>query len=236
MMDAGLPVPAFFTDRSSGASLPPYDANNLALHVGDEQSHVHLNRDALERRLGVRVAYMSQIHSAHVRVVVNAQETPEGDALVTATPGLGLAVLVADCAPVLLADPTAGVVAAVHVGRAGMVAGVLLEAFGVMIDHGASPEHIHVAVGPTICGDCYEVPTAMRASVEDSIPGTARTTSWGTPSLDIRAGIDFQCAQAGVRKVTHQWVCPRENSDYFSYRRDGVTGRFAGVIVNPQLP
>ncbi|TDD62586.1 polyphenol oxidase family protein, partial [Actinomadura rubrisoli] len=152
------------------------------------------------------------------------------DAIVTTVPGLALAVLVADCAPVLLADPAAGVVGAAHSGRPGTAAGVVPALVKRMCERGADPARIAAAIGPAACGGCYEVPAVMRDEVAAVVPAAYATTSKGTPGLDIRAGIAAQLAAEGVADVRVDPRCTIESPELFSYRRDGRTGRFAGYV------
>jgi YfiH family protein len=176
---------------------------------------------------------MDQVHGAGVNVVdgLRPDPVPATDALVTTMPGLGLAVLVADCAPVLLADAGARVVAAVHVGRRGLAAGLAGRAVAAMTRCGADPGRLHAHVGPTICGGCYEVPGPLQAEVAARAPDSACTTRAGTPGLDLRCGLLRQLHEAGVRSVHVDAACPAEDPAYFSHRRDrGVTGRFAGYV------
>jgi hypothetical protein len=219
---------AQFTSRRRGVSRPPYDECNLALHVGDDPDAVAANRAGLD--IGVPVVWMDQVHGSHIEVVTGPRTdaVPGTDALVTAVRGLGLGVLVADCVPVLLADHSAGVAAAVHVGRRGLVSRVLPNAVDVMVDLGASRGDIHVVIGPSICGRCYEVPAEMQAEVEATVPGSASTTPAGTPSIDIVAGIRSQLSPYDDMQVSEH--CTAETPTLFSHRRDGVTGRQAGVI------
>ena len=119
------------------------------MHVGDDPVAVAANRERLARELGVgadRLVWMDQVHGRRVAVVDGPVEGPlaETDAVVTSTPGLALCVLVADCVPALLADPAAGVVAAVHAGREGVRAGVLLDTLGTA---GAGDGHDVLALG-----------------------------------------------------------------------------------------
>ncbi|WP_051711743.1 peptidoglycan editing factor PgeF [Spirillospora albida] len=162
--------------------------------------------------------------------VVPGAGVAETDAVVTTVPGLVLAVLVADCAPVLLADPVAGVVGAAHSGRPGTAAGVVPALVKAMAERGARPERMTAAIGPAACGRCYEVPAAMRDEVAAVVPAAYATTARGTPGLDIRAGIVRQLAAAGVTGVRVDPRCTIETPGLFSYRRDGRTGRFAGYI------
>jgi YfiH family protein len=215
------------TDRSAGVSTGPYAGLNLGAHVDDDPAAVRENRRLLEQRLGRPVVYMDQCHGAGV-VVVDSVPTvpPAGDAVVTRSVDLALAVLVADCVPVLLSGN--GVVAAVHAGRPGLVAGVVPATLAVMAELGAGP--VDAVVGPSVCGRCYEVPGVMREAAA-AVQPVAATVSWtGTPAVDVAAGVVAQLREGGVDV---RWVpgCTRERPDLYSYRRDGATGRFAGVVA-----
>lgn len=221
------------TTRAGGRSRPPYDSFNLGDHVGDEPTAVAANRERLARGIGLdpsRVAWMNQVHGTDVAVVEGPQlEAPTADALVTDRPRQALAVVVADCVPVLVADPEAGVVAAAHAGRAGAAAGVLPRTLGVMEGLGAERDRIEVLIGPSVCGQCYEVPAEMRDEVDTVLPGSAGTTRIGTPSLDLRAGLVRQLEGLGIRKIDADSRCTLEDDQLFSHRRARPTGRFAGV-------
>jgi YfiH family protein len=155
---------------------------------------------------------------------------PDTDALVTATPGLVLCVLVADCVPVLLADPVAGVVAAVHAGREGFRRGVVPAALSAMASLGARARYVTALLGPAVCGECYEVPAAMQAEVARIAPETAVRTRTGTAGLDLRAGVAQVLRKAGISEVVHDPRCTVEDPHLYSHRRDGVTGRQAGLV------
>jgi YfiH family protein len=232
------PLRFAFTDRRGGVSLPPYDSLNLGDHVGDDPEAVRTNRRLAAKMLGVprdRVVYMRQVHGAEVAVARELwpdEAAPSVDALVTDRPGLVLAVLVADCTPVLLADRTAGVVGAAHAGRPGMAAGVVTATIEAMRELGAEPSRMEAYTGPGVCGACYEVPEQMRADVAEREPESWATTRQGTPAVDVPAGVSAQLRRAGVteKRIELATGCTIESSQYFSYRRDGVTGRFAGFI------
>jgi YfiH family protein len=226
-------ITGLFTDRRDGASQSPYDEANLADHVGDDGAAVAANRETLEGRVGRPIVWMEQVHGTEVAVVtdVPTQQFTGVDALVTDRPEIGLGVLVADCVPVLMADADAGVVAAAHVGRRGLIAGAALRTIEAMTGLGAAPGHTHVWLGPSICGRCYEVPAKMRSDVEAAAPGSATATSAGRPGVDLRAGLRRQLLAAGIGVVRDVGPCTAESKDHYSYRRDGVTGRSAGVIV-----
>jgi polyphenol oxidase len=223
------------TTRVGGASSGPYRAFNLGTHVGDDPAAVAANRRRLAGELGVdpaRVVWMDQVHGADVAVVdtPRPEPVPRTDALVTVSPDLVLAVLVADCVPLLMVEPAAGVVAATHAGRPGAAAGVALRTLEAMVRLGADPARVDALLGPAVCGACYEVPAAMQAEVEATLPRSACRTRRGTAGLDLRAGLAHQLVTAGVGAVVTDSRCTAEDPDLFSYRRDGVTGRQAGLV------
>lgn len=230
-----LGVTRAFTSRLGGVSTGPYAGLNLGGHVGDDPLAVEENRRRLAVALGVareRLVLMDQCHGAEVAVVSGRPErAPSVDALVTTEPDLALVSLVADCTPVLLADLHGPAIAAVHAGRPGMMKGVVQQAVSTMRELGAV--RLEATVGPSVCGRCYEVPEPMRAEAVQAWPETCAVTWTGTPAIDVAAGVVAQLTRLGVG-VT--WVpgCARERDDLYSHRRDGVTGRFAGVIVRRQ--
>ncbi|MEU9402054.1 peptidoglycan editing factor PgeF [Streptomyces sp. NPDC048242] len=225
-----------FTDRWGGVSAAPYEELNLGGAVGDDPGAVRANRELTAKALGLdpaSVVWMNQVHGADVAVVDEPwgdRPAPEVDAIVTTRRGLALAVLTADCVPVLLADPVAGVVAAAHAGRPGMVAGVVPAAVRAMTELGAEPGRIVARTGPCVCGRCYEVPEALRAEVAEAEPTAHAVTSWGTPAVDVSAGVHAQLDRLGVCDRAQSPVCTLESGDHFSYRRDRTTGRLAGYV------
>ena len=223
------------TDRRGGRSRSPYDSFNLGDHVGDDPADVAANRGRVGSELRVpedRLVWMNQVHGTGVAVVDGPQDgpVPATDGLVTATPGLVLCVLVADCVPVLLADHEAGVVAAVHAGREGVRQGVVPAALSAMASLGARARHVTALLGPAVCGACYEVPEQMQAEVARVAPSAAVRTRNGTPGLDLRAGVEEILRKAGIPQVVHDPRCTVEDRFLFSHRRDGVTGRQAGLV------
>jgi YfiH family protein len=227
------PVDLAFTDRYGGVSGVPYDELNLALESADAAGSVAENWRLLlaDFAPGARLVDMHQVHGSQVAVVGDrgpATGRPDCDGLVSAESGVVLAVRVADCVPVLLADPESGVVGAAHAGRVGLVAGVVPAAVARMQELGA--RSVTAWVGPHICGACYEVPEAMQSDVASAEPATRARTSWGTPSLDLGAGIRAQLERLGV-EVIDASRCTRESPDLYSHRRDGVVaGRQVGLV------
>jgi polyphenol oxidase len=186
----------------------------------------------VEADLGVPLVVVRQVHGADVAVLDDAD--PSGlaerhaDAMVTRRDGVGLAVRVADCVPVLLADPNARVIGAAHAGRVGLAAGVLQSTVAAMHREGASD--IVAWIGPHICGRCYEVPEALADEYGVLVPGTRSSTSWGTPSVDLTAGVHAVLGGLGVG-FTDVARCTLEDPDLHSYRRDAsAAGRQAGII------
>ena len=253
--DTDEPVDVAFTDRHGGMSHGPFASLNLSTlnGSGEQRDAVEENIDLLVYAMarghedaaapyslptGVpvpSVLAMHQVHGADVAVVdQNLLDqrgwgpVPVTDALVTTLPGVMLLVRVADCVPVLLADPVAGVVGAAHAGRPGLVAGVVPHAVEVMRGLGAS--RLRAWVGPHVCGACYEVPEQMRTDVAAAVPESFAETSWGTPSVDIGAGVMAQLAAAGVETVDAS-RCTMEDDDLYSYRRQGAeSGRLGGLV------
>jgi YfiH family protein len=222
------------TTRAGGRSTGSYSSFNLSAGVGDDPGAVAANRARLARAIGAPVVFLEQVHGTTVATVdavprPGAPDLPATDALVTALPGVGLAVLSADCPPVLLADPGAGVIGAAHAGRIGAAAGVVPAVVRAMEALGARVGAIEVLLGPAICGGCYEVPATMRAQVDTRLPGSAVRTRRGTPGLDLRAGLHRQLAALGVARIGGDPRCTFEDDDLYSHRRRPGTGRLAAV-------
>ena len=215
-----------FTDRTGGLSTGAFLSRNLATHVGDDQATVLSNRAELETLLGLPIQYMNQVHGNVVAPVgEEIIAEPTADALVTQSVGIGLAVMVADCIPLLLASSQT--VAAVHVGRKGLMNEVALAAIHEMRSHDTS--EITAVVGPSICGQCYEVSQDIYDDVTKTFPLAASKTRDGGFSLDLSRALIDQLKVLGVR-VIDEGRCTVEESNLYSYRRDGVTGRQVGVV------
>ncbi len=227
------PVRMVFTTRAGGASASPYDSFNLGDHVGDGPEAVTANRQRLAKVTGVEdIIWMEQLHTNTVTVVDRSTQVPveATDAIVTTEPRLGLGVLVADCVPVLFADTKARVIAAAHAGRMGARNGIVANTIDKMVELGATPANIQVLLGPAAAGRNYEVPEDMANDVEAHLPGSKTRTTKGTWGVDVRAGLIRQLMSKGVTAIEADPRCTIEDTDFFSYRRQGKTGRQAGLI------
>ena len=198
-----------------------YESLNFGFHVGDDPAAVAANRAMLGT-----TQFMNQVHGNEVVVIDHVlDQEPTCDALITTTKGISLAVMVADCIPLLLISQEA--VAAVHVGRAGLLNKVAIKALHHMRNLGSI--EVHAILGPSICGKCYEVPFQMQQDVIADHPRAFSTTHQGTPGLDLPAGLIADLTAEGVTYEA-SLICTKEDPLYYSHRRDNPTGRFAGVV------
>ncbi len=227
------PVAIAFTDRRDGVSAVPYDSLNLGLADDDDPvaraDNLRLVLDDFAP--GAALADLHQVPGATVVAAARAtgDQRPEADGVISGHRDLVLAVRAADCVPVLFADVEAGVIGAAHCGRPGLAAGVVPRTVEVLSARGA--DRITAWIGPHVCGGCYEVPAEMQDDVAAVVPEARATTTWGTPSLDLGAGVRAQLSAAGVT-VEDVSRCTRESPDLYSYRRDGRrAGRIAGLVV-----
>lgn len=235
---------AVFTARAGGVSAPPYAALNLGFHVGDDDAATAENLRRVAAALGVpaaHVCYATQVHGttvAEVAAPVAGGRVGLCDALATATPGLALMVRTADCLPLLLFDPVRRAVAAVHAGRLGTLA----NSAGVAVAHlagryGCATGDILAAIGPAAGRCCYAVNAAALAELRAARPADADDfigrAADGQPTLDL-AGINHaQLREAGLRdgNIASCGICTIHDQRFFSYRRDGITGRQAALIM-----
>ncbi|MBX3250584.1 MAG: laccase domain-containing protein [Myxococcales bacterium] len=228
-----------FSTRGGGVSAAPFDAANLARNVGDAPEAVVENHRRLAAAVGYeRLFELSQVHGAHVRVV-GAGESPEalrgeeGDALVLRAHAAGdaVGVRVADCIPLLLADPISGDVAAVHAGWRGVEARI---AEAALVALGAPPERVVAAIGPHIRLGQFEVGPEVADALEAVAHGAACVDRAGPrPHVDLASILVAQLRALGVREIDDVGGCTyAERARFFSFRRDGaVSGRQMGVIA-----
>ena len=229
-----------FTTRAGGVSAPPYDTLNLGGKWGDDPAHVSENRRRLAQAAGGQPFVARQVHGTTVRRVRADEDRAEvarheADGLCSDVPGLVLGVFVADCVPVLLADPRTGAAAAVHAGWRGTVAGILPEAVRVLsAEFGARPQDLRVALGPAIGPCCFEVGLEVVEAFAAAIPdarerGIVRPSPRGVADkaqVDLHAANRLLLAQAGVDPQAVDAVpgCTRcDRQRFFSFRRDGAS-------------
>ncbi len=231
-------VGAFMSTRQGGMSLGPYAGLNLGDHVGDDPSAVQANRALLSKQLqGARPAWLRQVHGSTVVDAAAALAqglTPEADGSWTSKPGVACVVLVADCLPVLFAAPQGVAVGAAHAGWRGLAAGVVEQtALAVARAAGCAPQELSCWLGPCIGPRQFEV----GADVRQAFGGGARFVS--RPRLDGQArwladlvGLTRDRLTAlGLSDVTGgAWCTVEDASSFFSFRRDGVTGRMAAAV------
>ena len=221
-----------FTTRFGGVSDGAYGGLNLAGHVGDLPANVAKNREILAEQIGIapdNLKFMNQIHSNRVEILRNLDdELPPCDGVITALRGIALCVLVADCSPVLIADERRGVVAAVHAGRAGVTGKICTNAVRLMkSEFGCDASDLRVFVGANIKARNYEVGELDLAEFN-------RYKNGG--KFDMEAALRDEFTALGVKRVEFDPRCTFGTKELFSYRRDGVTGRFCGFAVNKILP
>ncbi len=231
-------VRALMTTRQGGVSRPPYDGFNLAGHVGDDAAAVAENRRILRAHLPAEPLWLGQVHGVAVVEVGRAAPGVEADAAVARSPGRVCAVLTADCLPVLFCDQAGSVVAAAHAGWRGLAAGVLEETVRAM---GVEPARILAWLGPAIGPESFEVGEEVRQAFIERHPLTAIAFRPALPGTldeapkkwlaDLYALARIRLAAAGVERVWGGGACTwTERERFFSYRRDGATGRMAALV------
>ena len=216
-----------FTTRFGGVSEGAYEGLNLGDHVGDLPANVAKNREILAEQIGIapdNLKFMHQIHSNRVEILRNLDdELQPCDGVITALRGVVLCVLVADCSPVLIADERRGVVATVHAGRAGVTGKICTNAVNLMAsEFGCEADDLRVFVGANIKARNYEVG-------ELDLGAFNRYKNGG--KFDMETALRDEFTALGVKRVEFDPHCTFETQELFSYRREGVTGRFCGFIL-----
>lgn len=240
---AALSVPHGFTTREGGASDGPFASLNVSMSVGDDRNSVLSNRavvlNALERP-AARWVSVKQVHGDEVlQVTALAGKTIEADGLLTRDRGAAIAVLVADCVPILLADRTGEWVGVVHAGWRGTEKHIARQAVTKLAALGVEPEHIVAAVGPAIGPDAFEIGVEVRDALAAAYPrevddalrqrggGQFDADLWKLNVADLIAG----GVPAGSIDVLR--LCTHTRAEFYSHRRDkGQTGRQAAVILS----
>ena len=215
-----------FSSRFGGVSKAPFDTLNLGFHTGDAAAAVAKNRELLKREIKAgSLVFMEQIHSDYVFEVTSenlsdfAKTAPKCDALFTRLFDVGLCVMVADCAPIIVSDEKQGIIAAIHAGRAGVCAKILSKCVAQMK---SEPKDLKIIIGAHIKGSCYEI--------GDMNLGEFNAYKNGG-FFDITAALRDEINALGVKNYEISEICSHCDKNYFSYRRDGKTGRFVGWII-----
>ena len=215
-----------FSARHGGVSQGEFGSLNFGDHVGDTALAVENNRKILKNLLSQSSPiFMNQVHGNEVIEVDSNSNSPvTADALITRQAGLPLAVLCADCLPILIKGSK--IVGAIHAGRRGILKGIIAETISRMRALGG--DNLVATIGPAICSRCYEVDLPMYL---DAISHNAElATNTETHCLDLKRAARSQLSFQGV-EVSDIEICTAHDSNFFSYRRDGITGRNVGVIV-----
>ena len=217
-----------FTTRTTpiaGHSSSPYSSLNLATHVDDISEHVVKNRTQLANQIGRPIQFLEQVHGNQVVSIEKICEPPIADAAFTRVKGIALAVMVADCVPILFTSDE--VVGVAHVGRRGLVNGVIAQVAAVLKN--ISPTNLAAHIGPHICSSCYEISKDLANEISQNFPEVISQSRWGTPSIDLRSSIiqQLQIEEIETNDLSH---CTYEDENLFSYRRDQKTGRNAGIV------
>ena len=215
-----------FSSRFGGVSKAPFDTLNLGFHTGDAAAAVAKNRELLKREIKAHsLVFMEQIHSDYVLEVTSenlsdfAKTAPKCDALFTRLFDVGLCVMVADCAPIIVSDEKQGIIAAIHAGRAGVCAKILSKCVAQMK---SEPKDLKIIIGAHIKGSCYEI--------GDMNLGEFNAYKNGG-FFDITAALRAEINALGATNYEISEICSHCDKNYFSYRRDGKTGRFVGWII-----
>lgn len=229
--DWDLPVRAGFTCRAGGVSQAPYTSLNLGIHVGDDPQAVMENRARFVTAAGLAMPprWLSQVHGHRVVSAnqVISDET-QADAVWSDQPGVVCAVLVADCVPILLAATSGSCVAAVHAGWRSMVGGVIEQTLAALP---VSAAQLQAWIGPCIGKSAYEVGPEVWQAVEGKALSSTPVSS-EKRHIDLALAAARRLQQAGVANIQQAQACTASNpAQFFSYRRDGVTGRSAAYIA-----
>ncbi len=229
-------VAAAQTTRAPGLGRPPYQGFNLALHVGDDENQVLANRRLLQQQLHIpEIQWLNQVHGSRVLAVDGPvlEPAPDADACWTRQPGLALAIMTADCLPVLLCDRAGTLVAAAHAGWRGLVNGLLPALVAALP---VPPGELLAWLGPAISAAHYQVGREVWAAVRAMHPVWAEqvlrpdATASEHWHLDLTLLARLQLADSGITGVYDSALRSGTHSRWYSYRRDGVTGRMASLV------
>lgn len=217
---------------------------NYGLHVGDDPLRVNNRRKLLAEEVGRPIIWMDQTHSTTVLPFTCDALPPHSapgqlgpvraDGLVLDLRACheppALAVMTADCLPLILSAP-GKMIAAVHIGRVGLLGGILSRCVDVVAGMGIPLESVHGFIGPAACKRCYELPEDMVHEAEERYPGSASLTSWGTPALDLSGAARRALRAAGLKTLDVDPRCTIEDHFLHSHRRNACSGRQVCVVV-----
>ncbi len=225
-------VSALTTMRTPGFSKPPFDANNLGFHVGDDKQVVASNRQALKAHLELpnEPEWLEQVHS-NLCVLVEEEENRTADAAITRSPHHTLAIMTADCLPILLCNQEGTEIAAIHAGWRGLVNGIVENTITKML---SEPTQLLAWIGPGICQSCYEVGDEVLQAYQDRYPFATNSflpnekKKWQVNLPHLAEQILYNM---GVFAVYQSKKCTFEQkNEFYSYRREQQTGRMATLI------
>ncbi|WP_096013972.1 peptidoglycan editing factor PgeF [Campylobacter lanienae] len=214
-------VIAGFTTKFGGVSKGVYESLNLAYHVGDNKLKVEQNREILAHKIKAKkLIFMEQIHSDIVQNLSDINQILEPcDAIFTNLAQVGLCVMVADCSPVLLYDKKLNLISAIHAGRAGAISKIITKTIAKM---GSNPKNIKTIIGPNIKKDCYEIGDLDLVEFNKFKDGF---------KFDLDGALRFELDGIGVKDYEFSDICSHCDDRFYSYRKSGSTGRFAGFIM-----
>ena len=229
-------VRAVATTRSGGVSVDPFASLNLGAHVGDSDAAVRTNREILQKRLALPNAprWLSQVHGNTVIDAANAESNSMADGSFACKPGVVCVVMTADCLPILLCDRSGQIVAALHCGWRGLAAGIIPAGVRAL---GCPPTEVMAWLGPAIGPAAFEVGDEVRNSfvAVDSAHAQAFSVAGDRWFADIYQLARQQLDALGVRAIYGGNWCTYTDSDrFYSYRRDGTTGRMVSLIWREQ--
>ncbi|MDR1451763.1 MAG: peptidoglycan editing factor PgeF [Helicobacteraceae bacterium] len=225
---------ALVTTRRGGVSIAPRDSLNLGLNAGDDPRLVEQNRLIVASALGAyNIVYMNQIHGDRVVLIDKPPVLPpECDAMISNLPDIALAVLTADCVPMLFFDPKTRSIGAAHAGWRGTATRISVKTIEAMRENfGSNPNDIMVGIAPAICEKCYGIGEDL-AKIWRKLPRESRQALKGD-RLDLPLANRLQLLSVGVLEcnIETMALCTYENDDFFSYRKASPTGRFASIIA-----
>lgn len=224
-------INAITTTIMGGVSKPPYSSNNIALHVGDNEADVLKNRQLLYESLNLTTTpiWLEQTHSTDC-IVVEETDNRVADASITSTPNQALAIMTADCLPIIFCNAQGTEIAAVHAGWRGLVNGVVENTLAKMNTKG---DNLHAWIGPAICHKCFEIGKDVETAFVNKYPNTQQAFNYiGNKYYANLAMIaEIILKSQGINSISQSNACTYElKNSFYSYRRMQQTGRIATLI------